>query len=398
MPLRSGRRRAKAKKWRIGQNLRPVAFAPAVIAVLEAAAGDAAQTLSTPGKGVQRRSQNVTEEDWKRVRHSKPVRVDADQPLPRDKLQQDAWSVRVEHTLAGFHRAKEGVFLASVKEAKVLMAEMHSNGSLAVLAPINVNEKGTEISVLVQNRNGCTQSRERFLHQLAGVPVQYQSTGTTRGCVKDGGMKQIVQSLSKQCTDKQGWQAAELAPRVAARRWLQHRAGVEVLDVRLPTRIAGREELQVVAQIASSSYEGAQRASGTDVMTRPFYTTEEEKTLFRSVPLPMDFSLDGALRKKSWLADRAFGVVTTRLGLAVRVKTPDFEEVVRLVQPENYNKFLGELWDVSGLPSSWRPGAVTYFLAGWKVSPVKTFRQGYRRTWRHTHTSPCCRSLPVCRV
>ena len=96
------------------------------------------------------------------------------------------------------------------------------------------------------------------------------------------------------------------------------------------------------------------------------------------MPLPL---LDGALRKTSWLADRAFGVVTTRLGLAVRVATPDLEEVVRLVQPENYNKFLGELWDVSGLPPSWGPDAVTDFLAGWKVSPLKTFRQGYRRTW-----------------
>ena len=28
-----------------------------------------------------------------------------------------------------------------------------------------------------------------------------------------------------------------------------------------------------------------------------------------------------------------------------------------------------------------RPDAVTDFLAGWKVIPVKTFRQGYRRTW-----------------
>ena len=46
------------------------------------------------------------------------------------------------------------------------------------------------------------------------------------GCVKNGGTKQIVLSLSKQCTDTQGWVAAELAPRVAARRWLQHRAGV----------------------------------------------------------------------------------------------------------------------------------------------------------------------------
>ena len=68
-----------------------------------------------------------------------------------------------------------------------------------------------------------------------------------------------------------------------------------------------------------------------------------------------------------------FGVVTTRLGLAARVKSTDFEEVVKLVWPENYTKFLGELWDVSGLPLSWGPDAVTDFLAAWKVSHVKTF-------------------------
>ena len=114
-------------------------------------------------------------------------------------------------------------------------------------------------------------------------------------------------------------------------------------------------------------------------MTRFFYTTEEEKTLFRSTPLRLDFSLEGALRKTSWLTDRAFGVVTTRLGLAVRVRTPHIEQVVKLVQ--SHNMFLGKLWDVSGLPPSWRPDAVTDFLAGWKVSPVKTCRQDHRRTW-----------------
>ena len=62
--------------------------------------------------------------------------------------------------------------------------------------------------------------------------------------MKDGGTKQIVLNLGKQHTDKQGWEA-ELAPR-----W---RGGA--LEVRRPARIAGREELQVVAQVTSSSYE-----------------------------------------------------------------------------------------------------------------------------------------------
>ena len=107
------------------------------------------------------------------------------------------WKIR--HHSGGIPlRQGGGVFLARVKEAKVLMAEMHSNGSLAVLAPINVNEKCTEISVLVQDRNGCMQSRQRFLHELG------DSTAPQGGCVKDGGTKQVVLSLSKQHTDKQG--------------------------------------------------------------------------------------------------------------------------------------------------------------------------------------------------
>ena len=249
------------------------------------------------------------------------------------------------------------------------------------------------------------QNRQRFLRQLGDIPVQYQSTAPQGGCVKDDGTKQIVLSLSKRHTDKQGWEAAELAPRVAARRCCRTELVWKCSMCPPPTRTVGREELQVAAQIASSTYDGALRASGTgEVITRPFYTTEEEETLFRSVLFLLDFSLEGALRKTSWLADRAFGVVTTRLGLAVRGKTTDFEEVVKLAQPESYNKSLRELRGVSGLPFSRGPDAVTDFLAGWEeVIPVKTFRQGYRRTWvvralekpmrtklqRHPEAAPC---------
>ena len=75
-----------------------------------------------------------------------------------------------------------------------------SNGSLAVLAPINVNEKGTEISVLVQDRNGCMQSRQRFLHQPGDVPVLHQST-TRRMC--EGWMNEANCSQSEQTMHRQ---------------------------------------------------------------------------------------------------------------------------------------------------------------------------------------------------
>ena len=153
MPFRSGGRGELDNIHALLFLLRPLLQSGSSRSVLETAAGSAALAPTPSGKGVHRQKQNVAERGWKRVRHSK--RADVDQP---DTLQQDGRSVRVEHTLAGFHRAKEGIVLASVKEAKELMAEMHSNASLAVLAPISVNEKGTEISVLEQDWNGCMQS------------------------------------------------------------------------------------------------------------------------------------------------------------------------------------------------------------------------------------------------
>ena len=48
-----------------------------------------------------------------------------------------------------------------------------------MLAPVNVSEKGTEMSVPVQDRNGCMESGQRFLHQLGDTHVLCQS-GTAR--------------------------------------------------------------------------------------------------------------------------------------------------------------------------------------------------------------------------
>ena len=59
------------------------------------------------------------------------------------------------------------------------MAEMHSNGSLAVLAPINLNERRREISVQVQDRNGCMQSPQRLPASAWGHSRTVPEHGTT---------------------------------------------------------------------------------------------------------------------------------------------------------------------------------------------------------------------------
>ena len=95
--------------------------------------------------------------------------------LPATNSSQCGWSVKVENTLAEFQRSREGPLLASVTQAETTLAGMHSNGALAVLAPVNLNERVSDISVLEEDRNGCMLSLQRFLHQLEGrvrhVPV-----------------------------------------------------------------------------------------------------------------------------------------------------------------------------------------------------------------------------------
>ena len=84
------------------------------------------------------------------------------------------------------------------------------------------------------------------------------------------------------------------------------------------------------------------------MMARPFYATKNEKTLLTSVHLALEFSMDGALKKATWLADRVLAPI--RMGLAVRVLEADFEEIVKLVQPRNYNKFLDQRCELVVVP------------------------------------------------
>ena len=72
-------------------------------------------------------------------------------------------------TSAGWQREKTNITLS----------EVHSSGALAVHAPVNLNKEGVEISV-VQDQNGCTQSRQRFLHQLGGCCRHVPECSTSR--------------------------------------------------------------------------------------------------------------------------------------------------------------------------------------------------------------------------
>ena len=122
------------------------------------------------------------------------------------------------------------------------------------------------------------------------------------------------------------------------------------LDVRQPTRIEdATKQLQVVVFLAASSWISALRASGADgVFVRPFFENEQDKLVYRSVPLPRDASVDAAFRQAAFIGDNAFGVVPFGQGYGIRVKSQNVEEVLRQVQPDNADYFLSKRLNIYG--------------------------------------------------
>jgi hypothetical protein len=220
--------------------------------------------------------------------------------------------------------------LATNAEAKQLATEVRSKGALAVLSPSQVGdeEKGSWIAVLATDKNGRQQVRQRWLLQLGAVDVEYTPTAPQVEAVQLDTVETVL-AFNKEHCEGTSWKAVESAPREAAARWLRVKVGASVLDVRPPTRVAGRPgEIQVVATISTKSEAATLRASGKDgVWVRPFYKAPQDRDRFNVVLMERGKSLDEACRAAERLAGDAWGVVPTRQGYAVRVLADQKERV-----------------------------------------------------------------------
>ena len=130
------------------------------------------------------------------------------------------------------------------------------------------------------------------------------------------------------------------------------RAKVNFLDVRPPTRVAGAPDmLQVIVFLPSSAWIQVLRASGTDgVFVRPFFENDQDKNLYRVVPMPSSSSLAASIRQAQFFGETAFGVMPYANGYGIRVKSVDFENVLLQIHPEDADQFLGKKFEISGLP------------------------------------------------
>ena len=153
----------------------------------------------------------------------------------------------------------------------------------------------------------------------------------------------VVLSYAECHTEAEAWTLASTNAQALTKQWLRMQAKVNFGGVRPPTRVAGAPDmLQVIVFLPSSAWIQVLRASGTDgVFVRPFFENDQDKNLYRVVPMPSSSSLAASIRQAQFFGETAFGVMPYANGYGIRVKSEDFENVLLQIHPEDADQFLG---------------------------------------------------------
>ena len=327
------------------------------------------------GKGAQQRQ---AQEGWVRVKKKKDPREKTEDAKSGDELLQEGISVPVKTSFANMSTNDSGICLCSTSEAKRALAMMWGDKPAAVLAPMNIEGRGVERDVLVRDKEGRIQRRGRFVFQLGYGAVEFSSSAPKKQVATDSA--RMIISFHEDTVS--AWKNALKDPAAATRQWLQKHVAARVLEMRPPTRTPGVAGLQTLVYIQNASSVAVLRASGADgVFTREFYVTDADRARYRVVPCKDADSIEAAREQASHMADDAFGVVRTRRGYGIRVLSERYEAVIMHLRPDDAQQFVGDRWEISGLPVTTGVEAMKEFVDGWEVHPLFTFRQGWRRTW-----------------
>ena len=95
---------------------------------------------------IQRNIPENTDGDWKGVKSSGTNTAQS-----KTKLLGSGWSVPVFSAISELKVGEPGVCMASVSEAKKAIAELKGEKPLAVLCPANIDAKGEEVHVLIED-------------------------------------------------------------------------------------------------------------------------------------------------------------------------------------------------------------------------------------------------------
>ena len=107
--------------------------------------------------------------------------------------------------------------------------------------------------------------------------------------------------------------------------------------------------LQVMVYVSKAASTAVLRASGKEhVFTRDFYESDEDRAKYRIVPSQEGSSLAAALEQAAHMGEDAFGVVQTKKGFGIRVRSDQYENVLMRLRPDDAQQFLVDRWRSQG--------------------------------------------------
>ena len=233
-----------------------------------------------------------------------------------DSLQSEGWNVPVVSVSApeDVTACTIGVALVSMAVGKSLVSHgVRVDVSLGLLLPAPVlgqEEKGQLMSVVVQDKLGKLQVRQRYLYQLGPEIVVLKSVASKVEVVND--IAKAVMVVDRRRVSEEARRAVQSRAIPAARTWMRNRAGVSVLDVHPPTRFNDNtDSVRMVVQLGSlQDQQNLLAASGLDgISTNLFLTEPSDRERFKIVPLPFGVSFQEAREKALFLCDLGCGAV-----------------------------------------------------------------------------------------
>ena len=246
----------------------------------------------------------------------------------------------------------DGVAMLSQAEGERVHAELKgAKGSTAVITKGPIVEAGDscrKVQVKARTPEGRLVIVSRFLTNVGDQPVtpkyeRAKATAKAQLDVHDTSQRLVIQIFKKH-TEANIYDTMRKAPRAAIHEWVQDRGfGGDVLYMSMPAvkRMGPDDEwLEALMTVRNSKVDYVLRCSGTGgVFVKPFMTVDTDPQIARKVCwLEEGAKLSDAISRAGRYGDRAFGVVSGRQGLGIRVDVASFAEMARKLLPEDKAK------------------------------------------------------------
>jgi hypothetical protein len=342
---------------------------------------------SQPTKSPAAKPPPKAKDGWKLVKTKKIAETDAAAPTNHvhEILQPEGFNADVVAGVDFLTQSKACVALVSFSEAKKVVAELSSPLPMAILSTRKVDDKGEELAVLVKDKLGKLQTRTRFLVQLGAKPVTFNQSHFAKGGEVGELRKPVVVFLAQEKTSKDMWENALKNPKQMTDQWLRSVLQTESIG-RIQEPRLSEGTLSAVAYVLAGNVDLVLKASGQQgVLSRPYWDSDRQPEMFAKVFLDCKHDREAALRIASSVKEKAWGLMSTKKGWAIRVLAADQQAIQTQTNPSFQ---VGKVYKVSGLPLSWHEENVKKILGDWDAMPIKSFRIGFRATWLVRSSQP----------